>query len=1008
MDANGTKFHLLFGRPNWARCSGLIRKPDGTEEERMLADVWPSAPLPDVWPSAPVHNPTGLSWNDERDELTLDPRLFNFAPNGSEPSVENRRGAARDRFGNWYWIDETSNRIRVLSSGSFETTDFWRLEDLCLCTKGTREDFQPLAEPSPQPQIKLSGLAVTENYFLVAGTTDPAGLLIFDLYAGGEPRQILWPDGVDFAPFDMAARPGGGVWILDRVNQCYWALDRNFNVIGADAGGTVLSIDTPAEFQSIDGSSVRQTLGRTFPKSFSLQLSPPALINPIAIEALPDGTVLILDYDPAQRFSNIYRYRYSERLPDDISTEPILDLIEEEARQDFKLIGYDIAFVPEHLDGRRKLTDRLYVVGSDGNQTYPFRVCLRDARVVLQPIPEYLPMRLFGGKALVATDTDAYYDFAEDWIPLKRQHRPRYVHEATLLTTALDGRDPDCVWHRLMLDAGIPPETRIEVWSRAANSEADLYLTQWQREPAPYLRADGTEIPFLRWTKPRNRQASSTIRFGEGTWELLFQRAHGRYLQLKLVLSGDERSTPRVSALRAYYPRFSYLTNYLPAVYREDEQSASFLDRFLANVEGLQTTLEDKIASAQILFDVRSAPPEVLDWLASWFDVALDPSWDEPKRRMFITHAMEFFQYRGTIRGLTMALHLALDPGADETIFATSACAQTRETIRIIEKYLTRKNPPVTLGDPSEVTSAPPVAATSTWSPDQGRATLNQRYSLFLDPSGVLSLSYPLIQPSDADAADKWIQFSQTTLRFVPSIYEVEQKAWQTFLWNRYHTLNNLNSAHQANYPEFAAVALPRDLPKVEQAQTDWFDFIASPTTLRQRQLWQDFLARRYRRARAFNAAYGTSWTSFEVIPLPAELPRDLAPLNDWFQFETIVLRMQSTAHRFTVLLPVPISLAFDTEEHQRRLDLCRRIVDLEKPAHTIFDARFYWDMFRVGEARLQLDTFIDQGSRAPQLLPNLILGRGFVGESYLATPALEDAKDRDILGRDALGMTPN
>ena len=111
---------------------------------------------------------------------------------------------------------------------------------------------------------------------------------------------------------------------------------------------------------------------------------------------------------------------------------------------------------------------------------------------------------------------------------------------------------------------------------------------------------------------------------------------------------------------------------------------------------------------------------------------------------------------------------------------------------------------------------------------------------------------------------------------------------------------------------------------------------------------------------------------------------------------------MQNTAHRFTVLLPVPASLAFDTDEHQRRLDLCRRIVDLEKPAHTVFDARFYWDMFRVGEARLQLDTFIDQGSRAPQLLPNLILGRGFVGESYLAPPALEDANDRDILGRDA------
>ena len=995
MDANGTRFHLFFGRDDWAKCSAV------TKEGKELS-------IDTAWKSAAQQHAIGLRWNEERGEVTLDPRLFNFAPNGSEPSVENRRGAARDRFGNWYWIDETSSRIRVLSSGSFETTDFWRLDERCLCTDDAGEDFQPVAGPSPQPSIKLSGLAVTENHFLVAGTTDPAGLLIFDLYAGGEPRQIFWPAEVAFAPFDMAARPGGGVWILDRDHMCYWALDRNFNVISTDAGGTVLSTDKPDEFQPIDGSSVRQTLGRTFPKSFSLQQSPPAQMHPIAIEALPDGTVLILDYDKTQRFSKIYRYRYAEQLPDDISTEPILDLIEEEAKPDFKLIGYDIAFVPEHTDGRRRLTDRLYVVGSDGNQTYAFRVCLRDARVVLQPIREYLPMRLFGGKALVATDTDAYYDFAEDWIPLKQQHRPRYLPEATLLTTALDGRDPDCVWHRLMLDGCIPPETSIEVWSRAANSETDLYLTSWQREPAPYLRADGIEIPFLRWKKSRNGPASSTSRFGDGTWELLFQRARGRYLQLKLVLSGDERSTPRVSALRAYYPRFSYLTNYLPSVYREDEQSASFLDRFLANLEGLYTTLEDKIAAAQILFDVRSAPPEVLDWLAGWFDLALDPSWDEAKRRIFIKHAMEFFQYRGTIRGLTLALHLALDPCADESIFTNSGCAQTRETIRIIEKYLTRKNPPVTLGDPSQAMSGQSVAAASRWSPDQGRATLNQRYSRFSDPSGASSLLYPLIQPTDSAAADKWIEFSQSTLGFVPSIYEREQKAWQTFLWNSHNTINELNLAHQANYTELAAVTLPRDLPQVEQAQTDWFDFIASPSTLRERQLWQDFLARRYRRVGALNGAYGTNWTSFEVIPLPDELPRDLAPLTDWFQFETIVLRMQSTAHRFTVLLPVPASLAFDTDEHQRRLDLCRRIVDLEKPAHTVFDTRFYWDMFRVGEARLQLDTFIDQGSRAPQLLPNLILGRGFVGESYLAPPALEAAHDRDTLGRDALGMAPN
>jgi hypothetical protein len=243
----------------------------------------------------------------------------------------------------------------------------------------------------------------------------------------------------------------------------------------------------------------------------------------------------------------------------------------------------------------------------------------------------------------------------------------------------------------------------------------------------------------------------------------------------------------------------------------------------------------------------------------------------------------------------------------------------------------------------------------------------------------------------------------------VPSIYATEQQAWQTFLFSQYHTIAGLNAAYQTTYAQFTEVMLPRDWPEKTRAQTDWSDFTSSPTAVPTRQVWQDFLARRYRRVGALNDAYGgTKWTGFEVVALPGELPRDGAALNDWYQFETVVWRMQSTAHRFTVLLPVPASLAFDADEHQRRLDLCRRIVDLEKPAHTVYDARFYWAMFRVGEARLQMDTLLDQGSRAPQLLPGLILGQGFVGESYLATPAMEAASDRNILGRDALGTTPN
>src|SRR6202008_4450723 len=111
-----------------------------------------------------------------------------------------------------------------------------------------------------------------------------------------------------------------------------------------------------------------------------------------------------------------------------------------------------------------------------------------------------------------------------------------------------------------------------------------------------------------------------------------------------------------------------------------------------------------------------------------------------------------------------------------------STNALQREPIRIIEQYLTRKLSPVTLGDPSEAVGIRSVSTAAQWQPSLGGANLSQRYSIFVDPSGATSLQYPLIQPADADAANKWIAFSQTVLGFVPSIYDSEQTDWSDFI----------------------------------------------------------------------------------------------------------------------------------------------------------------------------------------------------------------------------------
>jgi phage tail-like protein len=961
MDANGTRFHLLLGQDDWAQCK----------------DADTAIQLDDAWNGSPTSaEATNFGWDDAPKELTLQPRLFQFvaAPKDTPAQLGQRRGAGRDSYGNWYWVGDSKREVLVNSSGTGVTSHFWSADDTVeqpTVTGVQKGAFHPKESVAPPHPLQLAGLTVTEDHYLVVGVLEPAGLLIFDLHAGGGPQQVLWPAGEPFVPFDMAPMHGGGAFILDRVHKCYWALDRSLNIM---TGPQVAAASVPGEislFQPKDAGIAPLTVSP--PSQAAGVALPLALNDPIAIEGLPDCSVLILDHVPGSPFSSIYRYVFAQQYGM-VSTALMKDVIEQDRQATFRLHGYDIAFVPEHppldaievLDSTALVPDRLYVVSDDGNQAYAFNLSLEGEQLVMT-LPSHLyyyPMRLFGGKGLVASATLAYYDYGDSWIPLVGQARSRYVEEATLLTplnangvagkrSAFDGSLPDCTWHRLLFDASIPSGTQVQIWSRAANSEGDLEKLPWQAEPPLYQRNDGSELPFAQSSRVGNT----------GTWELLFQQAQGRYLQLKLKLSSNARSTPHIRAMRIYFPRFSYLDHYLPALYREDSHSASFLDRFLANVEGFNTAIEDKIVAVRSLFNICSTPAGALEWLANWFGVFLDPAWSEAKQRLFLKHAMGFFRWRGTMRGLQMALRLALEDCVDESIFTDAAQESMQElySIRIVEAYRTRFAPGVVFGDPTDLEGLRPTPPLVRWVPQLGRARLVQDFDAAVQEHLVPSIrntllrqgitvkvatDYPISPPADSLDRGVWGQASRKVLGFVPA------------------------------------------------AQVD----SATDT-----QIWQDFLQRRYRRVDALNTAHQVAVSDFTEMPLYAQLPLDGAALQDWYQFETIVLPMRKAAHRFTVLLPVDSTEEANSPQQLQRRELARRIIELEKPAHTSFEVKFYWAFFRIGEARLGLDTLMNSGSRAPQLFPPLTLGRDSLGESFLAPGHPYNVADRFVLGRDRL-----
>jgi phage tail-like protein len=977
MDANQTRFHLLLGEADWSRCTQLEPPPFRTQ------------------------------WDPTRYEVTLEEKLFRFLPSKFSPAlrIEQRRGAGQDRFGNWYWISDSEQEILVHSTGSDQTTHFWSPGDEVRSERRNAGDFQPAESQPPRPPMTLRGLAVTNDHYLVVGLVKPAGLLIFDLYSGGPPQQFFWP--ATFAPFDMAARPGGGVWILDRENKRYWGLNRSFQILWLNKP----SISSPPHNDLHHDFAAPEGGEQTAQKSV---LEPPvsldasvllAASDPVAIESLPDGRVIILDapsdtISGVPRFSTVWLYQLAT-LVSSATTESLSIMLEFNNQDGFALVGHDFVFIAQHTDSKGShIPDRIYITATNGDQTFAFNLVLdphAGLRLLAQDV--YLPMRLFNGKALAAVGADLYYDFRDTWVKLVAQKRHLYAAEATLMTEPFDGDEPDCVWHRLMLDGCLPPETAIEVWSRTGNQRTDLDDAPWLQEPPLCRRSNGSELPWL----PQPGRPNT------GTWELLFQRAEGRFLQLQLRLSGNGRSTPRLRALRAYYPRFSYLKNYLPSLYREDRLSASFLDRFLANIEGTFTAIEDKIAAVQMLFDLQTAPADTLDWLAGWFGLVLDSTWDEARRRLLIRHAMDFFQWRGTIRGLVMGLRLAFEENPGPEMFtdagAQSACARR---FRVVEKFRTRRTPGLLLGA-AAITNSSSSGLVSTqpgqrWTAAQGLGDLDRRYRAFLQTQDN-SIHFTLARPDQTAAEQLWEAFAGQTLGFVPTVPPSDLASWRFFLSQRYGDITSVNLQHGANWASFDAVTLPTAASVRPEVWNDWRAFVDKPGLGGGERLgwWQDFLARRFSAVSTLNATYGTSWPEFPLIPLLAELPSNAAALSDWFQFEGIVLPFRAAAHRFSVLLPATKLEATDSQERLRTLQWASQIIELEKPAHTVFDVKFYWAFFRIGEARLGEDTQLGQGSRAPELLPPMIVDHAFLAEGYMAPAPPLDTRERRVLGRDAI-----
>lgn len=232
----------------------------------------------------------------------------------------------------------------------------------------------------------------------------------------------------------------------------------------------------------------------------------------------------------------------------------------------------------------------------------------------------------------------------------------KYQRAGQLLTRAIDSGVPRCRWHRVRLDADVPPGTAVEV--AVSTSEVEKPTEQgdaaqetgWETFPAgvphpgDWQKAAGGALDFLVQGQPP-----------------------GRYLFVRVRLTGDGHATPRVRRVRLDFPRSTSL-DLLPPVYRENPDAEDFSERFLSLFDSSVADLDSAIERYPALLDPLGVPEEVLPWLGSFLDVTFDSAWGVAQRRAILRAVPELYRRRGTVEGLTLAVKLVFgfDPVIQE------------------------------------------------------------------------------------------------------------------------------------------------------------------------------------------------------------------------------------------------------------------------------------------------------------------------------------------------------
>lgn len=257
-------------------------------------------------------------------------------------------------------------------------------------------------------------------------------------------------------------------------------------------------------------------------------------------------------------------------------------------------------------------------------------------------LPLYQP-RMKSGQARLT--------FASDGEPLRLdpedlRGEAGHARRGSWTSPRLDSGLPMCAWDKIEYQLiSLPAGSSLEVRSYTTNEELEFTppteLDLWDL-------CDQLASP--EWDEER---PALTERVEISRRDCLVGSREGRYLWLRFVLKGNTQATPAVGAIRARFPRESYV-KLLPAVFSQDDESRRFLEQFLAVFQSEWEGLEQRVDTISGLFDPATAPGlDGLRYLADQLNLPeVGFERDLVAYRRFVTEAVKIEAAPGTVEGL--------------------------------------------------------------------------------------------------------------------------------------------------------------------------------------------------------------------------------------------------------------------------------------------------------------------------------------------------------------------